>query len=169
MKKEPSERRQRRLLKKLDPDFVSPIPRRGEKVPCIVTDVYDGDTLTAIYIYQGAPLKIRLRIFGIDAPEIRKKGNTDLEKEAAIAVKNFVIKWLKNQDSKKLYLQISKFDKYGGRYIGDILVNVSDHKEPAYKSLSETLLEADLVKPYTGSMKQPWESSKLRKIVKEAE
>jgi tryptophan synthase beta subunit len=65
-------------------------------------------------------------------------------------------------------LQISKFDKYGGRYVGDILVNISDHKEPAYKSLSETLLEADLVKPYTGSMKQPWESTKLRKIVKEA-
>lgn len=169
MRRKISERKERKILAKLDPDYISPIPRRGEKVPCIIPEVYDGDTLTAVYLYQGAPLKIRVRLSGVDAPEIRKKNVTDLERKAALKVREFVQKWLDRSDPKKLYLQLSQHDKYGGRFVGDILKNISETSEPVYQSLSTTLLEADMVVPYTGSTKQEWESKKLRKIIKHSD
>ncbi|MBL4907591.1 MAG: thermonuclease family protein [Sneathiella sp.] len=54
-----------------------------------VTDVYDGDSLTArISLWPGQFVDAKVRIRGIDAPEIR--GNCEFEKQKAIASRDFL-------------------------------------------------------------------------------
>ena len=86
-----------------------------------VTKVYDGDTIT-VDIYLGLGIckkKERIRLFGINTPEIR--GGTDETKAQGIAARDALRVWILN---KQIVLKTIK-DKTGkyGRLLGVIYFN----------------------------------------------
>lgn len=103
---------------------------------------YDGDTVT-FNIKDVHPLfgeKISVRVYGIDAPEIKTKN--PCEKEKGRAAKNLVTNLLKN--AKRVDLENVKRDKYF-RILADIKFD--------QKSLAEILLKNNLATPYFGDTK----------------
>ena len=165
-----SEKRQRKLLQKNNLDDLPVLHLIGEIVPCSIVDIYDGDTITVVYIYRKTPLKIKLRLLGIDAPEIKGKDVTDLEHEVAIKARDLLRKWINLTDPEKIYLKLKQFDKYGGRFLGDILIKTSAKKQvPEYEVLSTLLLETGVVAPYSGAKKLEWTTKRLREIKKLAD
>jgi len=107
---------------------------------------YDGDTIT-FNIPNIHPLfgdKISIRVYGIDAPEIR--GKCPLEKAKAKRVKTFVRDFLIN--AKNITLRETQRGKYFR-----ILAKV----EADGKDLTETLINNGLAVPYFGSgQKHDW-------------
>jgi endonuclease YncB( thermonuclease family) len=80
-----------------------------------LVDIIDGDTIRVkAYIWPNQTIETKVRIAGINAPELRAK--CDREKKIAIKAKNF----LKKNLSKKLFLTNLKWGKYGGRVIADV-------------------------------------------------
>ena len=75
-----------------------------------VVSVYDGDTLTiaARHARHGPPYLFKVRLEGIDAPELR--GSSAAEKEAALAARD----WLRQQVlGKPVTLENISLEKYG--------------------------------------------------------
>ena len=79
-----------------------------------VLKVYDGDTIWVAMYYQKNPIKIKVRLNGIDTPEIRTK-NLE-EKEKGLLAKEYFKNLIGN---KIVTLKCGNFDKYG-RLLGDI-------------------------------------------------
>jgi endonuclease YncB( thermonuclease family) len=93
----------------------------------IVIKVYDADTITIAskLPYNESPLyRLSVRLNGIDSPEIKGKGVTDEEKEAAKLARDFVSKLVLN---KFVRLENVQSEKYGrilaDVFIGDIHLN----------------------------------------------
>lgn len=92
-----------------------------------VIKVYDADTITIAskLPYDASPLyRLSVRLNGIDAPEIKGKGISDEEKEAANTAREFVYNLVFN---KFVRLENIQSDKYGrilaDVFVGDIHVN----------------------------------------------
>lgn len=102
-------------------EFTFPI--KGGKV----IKVYDGDTITIAskLPFDASPLyRLSVRLNGIDTPEIKGKGVSDEEKEAAKNARDFVSNLTLN---KYVRLENIETEKYGrilaDVYIGDIHLN----------------------------------------------
>lgn len=102
-------------------EFTFPIP--GGRV----IKVYDADTITIAskLPYDASPMyRFSVRLNGIDAPEIKGKGISNEEKEAAKVARDFVSNLVFN---KFIRLQNIKNEKYGrilaDVYVDDICVN----------------------------------------------
>ena len=110
--------------------------------------VIDGDTVEIEANFLPAPLKpsLKLRIYGIDTPEKKSRANCDLEAELSKKATAFTQKVINESISKKI--KIRKWDKYGGRVLGDIILDG--------KSLELLLLNEGLAKPYDGGKKLSW-------------
>ena len=57
----------------------------GRLVQALVTDIYDGDTVTIVFFNGNEPVKYSFRMLGYDAPEVKPKKiteNYDLHKRA---------------------------------------------------------------------------------------
>lgn len=110
--------------------------------------VIDGDTVEIEANFLPAPLKpsLKLRIYGIDTPEKKSRAKCDLEAELSKKATAFTQKVINESISKKI--KIRKWDKYGGRVLGDIILDG--------KSLEALLLNEGLAKPYDGGKKLSW-------------
>ena len=110
--------------------------------------VIDGDTVEIEANFLPAPLKpsLKLRIYGIDTPEKKSRAKCDLEAELSKKATAFTQKVINESISKKI--KIRKWDKYGGRVLGDIILDG--------KSLELLLLNEGLAKPYDGGKKLSW-------------
>jgi len=110
--------------------------------------VSDGDTIVIAAPYLPAPLKPQLavRIYGVDTPE--KGWRAQCPAEAAMGEKASV--WTKNlvKSGKKFQVTLYKWDKFGGRVLGDILVDG--------KSVRQGLIAAGLAREYYGDKKESW-------------
>ena len=88
---------------------------RSRFIPAYIKEVHDGDTIHALVrredFIRNEFVTIKLRLDGIDTPELKSK--IEGEKEAAVlaadAVKELV-------EHKKVYVRLVKHDKYGGRF-----------------------------------------------------
>tara|TARA_B110000902_G_C14248045_1_gene565032 strand:- start:244 stop:654 length:411 start_codon:yes stop_codon:yes gene_type:complete len=87
------------------------------KTKAKVVKVYDGDTIWVAFNYKGKYVRIKIRLYGIDTPELRSKHN--LEKEKAIDAREYLKRMIFN---KIITLECGKFDKYG-RLLGKIYYN----------------------------------------------
>ena len=129
--------------------------------------VIDGDTVDGIIdLGFGVSLSERIRLYGIDAPEIRlQKSIKDPklrveEKKNGFKAKARLLELLKHGSCQPEGLYVKTFfDKKGkyGRIIGDIkyvyakdLYNSQEGSKPwvGFKSISKQLLEEGLVKLY---------------------
>jgi len=147
------------MLRSLYSSCVSDVPNENVDTLGKITKVYDGDTCTCIFLHDNqVPMKINIRLCEIDAPEI--KSDYELERTAALLVKNIVSNLILDKIVK---IKISKWDKYGGRVIGDIYLPNSD------MTISHYLLDKKLVKEYYGKKKELWTDSELNNIILFAE
>ena len=116
----------------------------------IVTNVYDGDTFTLVskLPYEGSPLyKFKVRIAGIDCPEIR--GKSQEEKDAAQAAKKEVMELILY---KEVELDNVGLEKYG-RLLEDVYIIIDSNNKI---NIGQHLLNKGLAKVYNGKTKEPF-------------
>jgi len=107
----------------------------------------DGDTAKVPYIEVKESLKKldwSIRLSGIDTPELN--GKCEREKKLAATAKSFVSVRLKDAKSEEFI--IKGHDKYGGRLLGEIILDG--------KSLNQELIEKGLAVAYDGGEKTDW-------------
>lgn len=110
-----------------------------------VINVYDGDTIEVLAnVWPGHQINVRVRIRGIDAPEIRSK--CAVERSAAIFARDYLRKYIANQPIRLTNIK-------GGKYFGRVLANVETH---AGNDVEMALLESGLVRPYRGKRRDGW-------------
>lgn len=110
--------------------------------------VIDGDTVEFEANFLPDPLdkKLSLRILGVDTPEDHF-AKCDKEKELAKKATEYVKK--KIADSKEVLIRIEDWDKFGGRVIGDLLLDG--------RKLSKILIDKGHAVEYNGSgPKKDW-------------
>jgi len=83
---------------------------------------------------------------GVDTPEKGHRAACDKEAKAAIAASEFTKQAVKN--AKTVQIELKSHDKYGGRVLGDVLLDG--------KRLSELLIEKGHARPYKGDKKESW-------------
>ncbi len=132
----------------------------GLKVFARVTNVYDPDTITVIFIWKDDPIKINIRLDGIDAPE--KKSRRILETEAC-AIGTKILKDLIHD--KIVYIECGSFDKYG-RTLGKVYVDSNDCATNDKKRIcvNDYLIECKCVRAYDGGKKPEWTDEELLRI-----
>jgi micrococcal nuclease len=113
-----------------------------------VTRIIDGDTVAFEANFLPAPLKpeLSIRVLGVDTPEKGHRAECPQEAEAALKASAFTKSAIKN--AKKVQILIEKHDKYGGRVLGDVIIDG--------KKLSELLIANGHARPYFGEKKESW-------------
>ena len=120
----------------------------GKTYDTQILRVADGDTIVIAAPYLPEPLKPQLsvRVFGVDTPE--KGGRAQCPKEAEMAEKASAHTKKMIESGKKFQVTLYGWDKFGGRVLGDILVDG--------KSVRESLITAGMARAYFGEAKQSW-------------
>ena len=110
-----------------------------------VLNIYDGDTIDVLAkVWPGHQINVRVRIRGIDAPEIRSKCSS--EHSAALSARDRLREFIAG---KPVLLTNIK----GGKYFGRVLANVKTHSGQNVKNV---LLASGLVRPYRGKKRASW-------------
>jgi endonuclease YncB( thermonuclease family) len=121
---------------------------KGVTYPAEILNVSDGDTIVIAAPFLPAPLRPQLavRIFGVDTPE--KGGRAKCPKEAQMgeAATQFTKKMV--AQGKQFQVVLYGWDKFGGRVLGDILVNG--------QSVRQGLIANGLAREYYGEAKTSW-------------
>jgi len=100
----------------IDPENMDCFSFNGQSFIGMATNVYDGDTLSIIFVYNGKPIKYRCRALGYDSPEMKpslSNPNREQEKLLAIAAKKRFIDLLAKSTDKYVLFKCHHFDKYG--------------------------------------------------------
>lgn len=109
----------------------------GIKNWCKCVNVYDGDTITVIFEYRHQIIKEKIRLWGIDTPEIRTRD--DEEKKAGFVARDY----LRDQILHKfIWVEFLCEDKYG-RSLGKIYRKNNDAE-----SLNDELVRLGMAKEY---------------------
>ena len=87
------------------------------KTKAKVVKVYDGDTIWVVFKYRGKFIRVKIRLDGIDTPELRSSNKK--EKQKGIEARDFLKQII---DNRIITLHCGKFDKYG-RLLGTIYHN----------------------------------------------
>jgi endonuclease YncB( thermonuclease family) len=110
--------------------------------------VTDGDTVVISAAFLPKPLKpeLAIRVFGVDTPEKGHRAKCSSEAERGQAASAFT----KNMISQGNKFQVTMYgwDKFGGRVLGDILINE--------QSLRAALIANGFAREYYGDAKQSW-------------
>ena len=110
--------------------------------------VSDGDTIVISARFLPQPLKpeLAVRIYGVDTPEKGHRAQCPSEaqrgEQASAWTKALVASGTKFQ------VTLYAWDKFGGRVLGDILVDG--------RSVRQGLIQAGLAREYYGDAKQSW-------------
>ncbi|MBY0611125.1 MAG: thermonuclease family protein [Beijerinckiaceae bacterium] len=107
--------------------------------------VIDGDTVEMrVSIWLGQDVTTRVRMRGIDAPELRARCEDELLK--AEAAKQFLADLLARGE---VFLSEVGYDKYGTRVLARIV-------DASGADLGASLVERGLARPYQGGKRQSW-------------
>ncbi len=121
---------------------------QGVTYDTTIIRVSDGDTIVIAAPYLPQPLKPQLsvRIYGVDTPE--KGGRAGCAQEAAAAEKASA--WTKElvKNGRQFKVTLYAWDKFGGRVLGDILVDG--------QSVRQGLIKNGHAREYYGDKKQSW-------------
>jgi endonuclease YncB( thermonuclease family) len=127
-----------------EPARPEPAALRGGH-PAEVLRVLDGDTFEArVHIWPGMDVTTRVRLRGIDAPEMHAR--CDDERVKALAARDALARLL--SEGSVGVARIGQ-DKYGGRVDAD----VSTAKTP---DVSAALLDRGLARRYSGGRRESW-------------
>lgn len=129
-------------------------PAVAQKAPVGVTydativRASDGDTIVIAAPYLPAPLKpeIAVRIYGVDTPEKSFRAKCESEKvrgeQASVFTKDVIAATKKHQ------VILYGWDKFGGRVLGDIILDGM--------SLRDLLIKNSFAREYFGKAKTSW-------------
>ena len=130
------------------------VPAYAQKAPQGVTydaqivRVSDGDTVVIAAPFLPAPLKpeLAVRIYGVDTPEKGFRDQCPSEDARGKADNEFT----KNAVAKSIKRQVTLYgwDKFGGRVLGDIILDG--------QSLRTGLIQNGFAREYYGDAKQSW-------------
>lgn len=112
-----------------------------------VLSVIDGDTLNVAFDHNGTIFRYKLRLNGIDTPELRNPACA----KYATRCKEYVQS--KVEVDKVYTAEFLKFDKYSGRIIGDILFYTSDEFGEQDIPLTNFMLNNGYAMKYAGGTK----------------
>ena len=113
-------------------------------IQATVERVIDGDTIDVLArIWLGQTLHVRVRIDGVDAPELHARCTE--ERRMALAARDYLARRLLGAD---ITLTQVLYDKYGGR----VRAKVAD----AMGDVAAALLTTGLARPYAGEKREPW-------------
>jgi endonuclease YncB( thermonuclease family) len=121
---------------------------KGVMYDAQILRVSDGDTIVIAAPFLPQPLKpeLAVRIYGVDTPEKGFRGQCDSEKQrgeaASVFTKNLVAA------SQQRQVVLYGWDKFGGRVLGDIILNG--------QSLRAQLIANGFAREYYGDAKQSW-------------
>jgi endonuclease YncB( thermonuclease family) len=128
--------------------FAQKLPKNSATYDTQVLRVSDGDTIVIAAPFLPAPLKpeLAVRIFGVDTPEKGYRAQCPHEEQRA----KIASKWTSQLIAQggKIQVTIYAWDKFGGRVLGDILVNG--------QSVRNGLIANGLAREYYGDAKQSW-------------
>jgi endonuclease YncB( thermonuclease family) len=113
-----------------------------------ILQVSDGDTVVIAAPFLPAPLKPQLavRVYGVDTPEKGFRGQCDSEKARGEAASVFTKNLVAASSQRQVVLY--GWDKFGGRVLGDIILNG--------QSLRAQLIANGHAREYYGDAKQSW-------------
>lgn len=114
--------------------------------------ITDGDTVVIAAPFLPKPLKpeLAVRVYGVDTPEKGFRGQCDSEKQRGEAASVFTKNAISGAIAQGGKIQVTMYgwDKFGGRVLGDILVNG--------QSLRAALIANGFAREYYGEAKQSW-------------
>ena len=128
--------------------LAQPKQRPGVTYDAVITRVIDGDTVGIQATWLPAPLKpeLSIRVFGVDTPEKGHRAQCPSEaqrgEQASAFTKNAV------KSTKKHQVVLYSWDKFGGRVLGDIVLDGV--------SLRAELIRNGFAREYYGDAKQSW-------------
>ncbi len=115
----------------------------------IVTDVYDGDTVTMeVLIWKGQKVEAKIRLKGIDTPEIR--GKCEAEKILAIAARDLVRELTLDK------LTILEAIPYEGKADGKYGRIIGVLYTPTGENINDLLVTRGLARSYDAGARQGW-------------
>ena len=121
---------------------------KGVTYDAEIVRVNDGDTIVISAPFLPAPLKpeLAVRVFGVDTPEKGHRAQCPSEaqrgEQASAFTKNAV------KSTKKHQVVLYSWDKFGGRVLGDIILDGV--------SLRAELIRNGFAREYYGDAKQSW-------------
>ena len=114
--------------------------------------ITDGDTVVIAAPFLPKPLKpeLAIRVYGVDTPEKGFRAQCESEKQRGEAASAFTKKAIESAAAGGGKFQVTMYgwDKFGGRVLGDILVNG--------QSLRAALIANGFAREYYGDAKQSW-------------
>lgn len=113
-----------------------------------ITRVLDGDTVAFEANFLPEPLKkeLSIRVYGVDTPEKGFRAKCESENTKGLAATEFTKKSIAS--AKKIEVAIADWDKFGGRVLGDIILDG--------QSLRSLLIKNGYAREYYGEAKQTW-------------
>jgi endonuclease YncB( thermonuclease family) len=113
-----------------------------------IVRVNDGDTVVIAAPFLPAPLKpeLAVRIYGVDTPEKGHRAQCPSEDARGKAATEFTKNAI--NASQKRQVVLYAWDKFGGRVLGDIILNG--------QSLRTALIANGFAREYYGDAKQSW-------------
>ena len=114
--------------------------------------ITDGDTVVIAAPFLPKPLKpeLAIRVYGVDTPEKGFRAQCESEKQRGEAASAFTKNAIAQAAASGGKFQVTMYgwDKFGGRVLGDILVNG--------QSLRTALIANGFAREYYGDAKQSW-------------
>jgi len=123
-----------------------PVVSLASEMQVPIRYVTDGDTIAGTFQLPYPLSNISIRIYGIDTPE--KGSLAKCPKEAELANQASALTKKLVGDTKVMTVQNFKYDKYGGRVDGVVIVNGIN--------IGDELIKANLAYPYFGGAKRSW-------------
>jgi len=122
--------------------------RPGIIYDATILRIIDGDTVAFSAPFLPDPLKkeLSIRVFGVDTPEKGHRAKCQSEDLLGKAATNFTKDSITN--AKKLQIVLMDWDKYGGRVLGDVLIDG--------QSLRMMLIDKGYAREYYGEAKTSW-------------
>ena len=122
--------------------------KEGVTYDATILRVIDGDTVAFQAPYLPDPLKkeLSIRVFGVDTPEKGFRAKCESEDAKGQAATKFTKESIAG--AKKLQIVLMDWDKYGGRVLGDVLIDG--------QSLRTMLISKGYAREYYGEAKQSW-------------
>ena len=122
--------------------------KAGVTYDAVITRVIDGDTVAFQAPFLPDPLKkeLSIRVYGVDTPEKGFRAKCELEAARGEMATDFTKKVVAKSQKRQIVLM--DWDKYGGRVLGDIILDG--------QSLRMMLIQNNLAREYYGEEKQSW-------------
>ena len=121
---------------------------QGATYDAQILRVTDGDTVVISAPFLPAPFKpeLAIRVFGVDTPEKGHRAQCPSEAQRGEAATAFTKQAIANAQKRQIVLM--DWDKYGGRVLGDVLLNG--------QSLRGMLIANGFAREYYGEAKTSW-------------